>query len=123
MDRLCTKKAVMPKKKVIAARNLKDWTKFTTQINETTNKNAVFLTQQFDAFLNRIGADDIFVFMDAYVQSAYMGPSVCRDMETRFRYSLYLHYCYKSTNTDAEGGWSWVYFLYWDKSTNSDALC
>jgi hypothetical protein len=26
-----TKKAVMPKKKVIPARNLKDWTKFTTQ--------------------------------------------------------------------------------------------
>ena len=61
--------------------------------------------------------------MDAYVQSAYMGPSVCRDMETRFRYSLYLHYPYKSTNTDAQGGWSWVYFLYWDKSTNTDALC
>jgi hypothetical protein len=31
-----------------------------------------------------IGADDIFVFMDAYVQSAYEGPSVVRDMETRF---------------------------------------
>jgi hypothetical protein len=48
----CTKKAVMPKKKVIAARNLKDWTKFTSQINRTTNKNTDFLTQQFYAFLN-----------------------------------------------------------------------
>jgi len=33
-----TRKVVMPKKKVIASRNLKDWTKFTTQINETTRK-------------------------------------------------------------------------------------
>jgi len=31
-----------------------------------------------------IGADDIFVFMDAYVQSQYKGPNVVRDMETRF---------------------------------------
>jgi hypothetical protein len=31
-----------------------------------------------------IGADDIFVFMDAYVQSQYKGPGVNRDMETRF---------------------------------------
>ena len=31
-----------------------------------------------------IGADDIFVFMDAYVQSQYKGPVVNRDMETRF---------------------------------------
>jgi len=30
-----------------------------------------------------IGADDIFVFMDAYVQSQY-NRTVCRDMETRF---------------------------------------
>ena len=46
MDLLCTKKAVMPKKKDIAARNLKDWTKFTTQINNTTKK------RQFYAFLS-----------------------------------------------------------------------
>jgi hypothetical protein len=31
-----------------------------------------------------IGADDIFVFMDAYVQSQFKGPNVNRDMETRF---------------------------------------
>lgn len=31
-----------------------------------------------------IGADDIFVFMDAYVQSQFKGPVVNRDMETRF---------------------------------------
>jgi len=31
-----------------------------------------------------IGADDIFVFMDAYVQSQYKGANVVRDMETRF---------------------------------------
>jgi hypothetical protein len=29
-----TKMSVIPKKKVIAAGNLKDWTKFTTQIND-----------------------------------------------------------------------------------------
>ena len=40
----CAKKAVMPKKKVIAARNLEDWTKFTTQINETTKKNLLNAT-------------------------------------------------------------------------------
>jgi hypothetical protein len=33
-----TKKAAMLKKKVIAERNLKDWTKFTTQINDTAKK-------------------------------------------------------------------------------------
>jgi hypothetical protein len=38
--RYCTKKAVMPRKKDIAARNLTDWTKFTTQINETTKKSS-----------------------------------------------------------------------------------
>jgi protein dispatched 1 len=31
-----------------------------------------------------VGADDIFVFMDAYVQSQFKGPNVNRDMETRF---------------------------------------
>ena len=31
-----TKEVVIPKKKVIGARNLKDWTKFTTQINVKT---------------------------------------------------------------------------------------
>ena len=31
-----------------------------------------------------IGADDIFVFMDAYVQSQFKGATVNRDMETRF---------------------------------------
>ena len=31
-----------------------------------------------------IGADDIFVFMDAYVQSQFKGSVVNRDMETRF---------------------------------------
>jgi len=31
-----------------------------------------------------IGADDIFVFMDAYVQSQFKGAVVNRDMETRF---------------------------------------
>ena len=31
-----------------------------------------------------IGADDIFVFMDAYVQSQFKGTVVNRDMETRF---------------------------------------
>ena len=41
-----TKKAVIPKKKVIAARNLKDWTKFTTQNNEKQKKEK-FLTRQF----------------------------------------------------------------------------
>jgi hypothetical protein len=33
-----TKKAEMLEKKFIASRNLKDWTKFTTQINDTTKK-------------------------------------------------------------------------------------
>jgi len=31
-----------------------------------------------------VGADDIFVFMDAYVQSQFKGAVVNRDMETRF---------------------------------------
>ena len=35
------KKTVISKKNLIAARNLKDWTKFTTQINDTTNKKCV----------------------------------------------------------------------------------
>jgi hypothetical protein len=38
-----TKEAVMPKKKVIPARNLQDWTKCTTQIIEKTKTIAVFL--------------------------------------------------------------------------------
>ena len=52
---------------------------------------AIFQVQYF-ASLNMmcifivcaIGADDIFVFMDAYVQSKFKGPVVNRDMETRF---------------------------------------
>jgi len=35
-----TKREVMSKKKVIAALNLKDWTKFTTQNNESEIKKA-----------------------------------------------------------------------------------
>jgi len=46
-----TKEAVMPKKKFIAPRNLKDWTKFTTHINEKTKTIAVFLTRHFCASL------------------------------------------------------------------------
>ena len=30
-----------------------------------------------------VGADDIFVFMDAWKQSAYQGPAVLEDLETR----------------------------------------
>jgi hypothetical protein len=33
-----------------------------------------------------IGADDIFVFMDAYKQSAFKGPAVTRDLKTRMSY-------------------------------------
>jgi hypothetical protein len=41
-------KAVMQNEKVIASRNLKDWTNFTTQIKDKT-KNKVFLTRHFEA--------------------------------------------------------------------------
>ncbi|GMH55303.1 hypothetical protein TrLO_g5119 [Triparma laevis f. longispina] len=33
-----------------------------------------------------IGADDIFVFMDAYKQSAYKGPAITRDLASRMSY-------------------------------------
>ena len=33
-----------------------------------------------------IGADDIFVFMDAYKQSAFKGASIVRDLPTRMSY-------------------------------------
>jgi len=43
---LGTRKAVMPKMKCVAARNLEDSTKFTTQIIDTTNKkNGVSATK------------------------------------------------------------------------------
>jgi hypothetical protein len=52
---------------------------------------------------------------------------VCRIQGSVPRYSLYLLYCYKSTNTDAallpetiSRRFS-VYLLYWYKSTNTDA--
>ena len=38
-----TKESVMSKKKVIVPRHLKDWTKFTTQINEKTNVHVISL--------------------------------------------------------------------------------
>jgi hypothetical protein len=41
----------MPKKKVIAARNLQDWTKFTTHINDQTKKiRSTFLNATFLSF-------------------------------------------------------------------------
>ena len=45
----------MPKKKVIAAWNLKDWTKFTTQIKDKTKKNeTVFVMRHLCASVNSI---------------------------------------------------------------------
>ena len=44
----------MPKKKVIAARNLNDWTKFTTQIKDKTKKKSVLLTRHLCASRKRL---------------------------------------------------------------------
>jgi hypothetical protein len=46
-----TKKVVMPKKKVYAARNVKDCTKFTTRIKDKTKHSSVFLPRHFCASL------------------------------------------------------------------------
>jgi hypothetical protein len=45
------KKAVMPKKKVIAARNLKIWTRFTTKIKEKQMKIRIIYRDKFCASL------------------------------------------------------------------------
>jgi hypothetical protein len=48
------KKTVMSKKSVISVRNLKDWTKFTTQNNENEKKEkSIFLSRQFVCFPER----------------------------------------------------------------------
>ena len=44
----------MSKEKVIVARNLKDWTKFTTQINEKQKQFHFFLTRHFCVSLTKL---------------------------------------------------------------------
>jgi len=44
----------MPKKKVIAARNLENLTKFTTQNKENKKENQVFLSRHFCASLTEV---------------------------------------------------------------------